>query len=167
MGGLGIRVRSQVAARDAARHEPLDLRIAHAHDALAEGEGELRVGREVGHESLHHTAHQRRAEHIDRGADEGQQLRAGLAELGQLDDLLDHVEDDRQRELVLVAPAAVDRRLGHARARRDALDGETVDAALDEQLARRLEDRELGRGAARPPAAARRRPGVEVGRGVR
>ena len=83
--------------------------------------------------------------------------RARVAELGQLDDLLDHVEHDGERELVLVAPAAVDRRLRDARAGRHLLDREALDAALDEQLARHLEDRLLGLAAARAPAAARGR----------
>ena len=74
---------------------------------------------------------------FDRGVHERQQLRAGIAQLGQLDDLLDHVENDRQRQLVLVAPAPVDRGLRDAGARRDLLDREALDAALDEQLARR------------------------------
>ena len=88
-------------------------------------------------------------------------------ELGQLDDLLDHVEHDGQRQLVLVAPAAVDRRLGDARAGRDLLDREALDAALDEQLARGLEDRLLGLAAARAPAAAHgRRPSASGADGL-
>ena len=86
--------------------------------------------------------------------------RARVAELGQHHDLLDHVEHDGERELVLVAPAPVDRRLRDARAGRRLLDREAADAALDEQLARRLQDGELALGAARAPAAACGRRGV-------
>jgi hypothetical protein len=54
-----------------------------------------------------------------------------------------------ERELVLVASAPVDGRLGYARAGSHALDREPADADLGEQRARRLEDRLLG---ARAPA---------------
>ena len=72
---------------------------------------------------------------------ECQQLGPRVTEIGQLDDLLDHVEHDRQGELVLVAPAAVDRGLRDAGVRRDLLDREALNTALDEQLARDLQDR--------------------------
>ena len=64
MRAAGIGVGPQVAARDAALDEPLDLGVAHRHDAVAERLRELGIGREIGDEALHDAAHQRRSEHL-------------------------------------------------------------------------------------------------------
>jgi hypothetical protein len=68
---------------------------------------------------------------------------ADVPQVGHLDDLLDHVEQHRERQLVLRPPAPVDRRLGDSRSRSDPFDGQVMDAVLRQKLACGREDRGL------------------------
>ncbi len=56
----------------------------------------------------------------------------------------DHPQQHGEREVVLGSVATVDRRLCDPAAGGDALDRETVDAMLNQQLARRFEDLVVG-----------------------
>ena len=135
-----IHVGAQVTALDPAVDEPVHLGDARGDDLLAEPLGEPRIGREVGDEPLHHAPHQRCAEDPHGGGDERDQLVARVVEVRRGDELLDHVDQHGEGQLVLGAPAAVDGRLGHTGARRDALDRQTVHTTLRKQLAGGVED---------------------------
>lgn len=138
---LTVGVGPQVAALDPAVDEAVHLGDARRDHLFAEAARELGVRGEVGDEPLHHAPHQRRAEDPHRGAHEHDELVARVVEVRGRDELLDHVDQHREGQLVLGAPAPVDRGLGHTRARGDALDRQTVHAALREQLAGGVEDR--------------------------
>ena len=158
VGELDVGVGAQVAALDPACEQPVGLGDPHRHDLVLERLGQPGVGGEVGDEPLHDAAHDRRAEDGDGGVDEADELGARVAEVRGGDDLLDHVDQHGERELVLAAPAAVDGRLRDSGPRRDALDGEIPDAAFGEELTRGVEDRLVGAGAARERCRRRHHP---------
>src|SRR5262249_14301917 len=83
---------------------------------------------------------------------EGQQLLARVADVGRRGDLRRRVDEDRERELLLVPPAPVARRLRHACAGGDPFDRAAVDAPFGDERFRRFEDRLL---AAAGPAGRR------------
>ena len=120
----------------------MNLREPLRDDLFAERLAEVLVGREVRHEPLHDPSHQGLPKDVNGEIHECDQLVPDVAEVGNGDDL-DHLEEDRERELLLRLPAPIDGSWRHRR-ERPLLDREAPDADLDEELSRRLEDRFLG-----------------------
>jgi hypothetical protein len=83
------------------------------------------------------------------------QLLSRVAEVVGCANVVEPLEEDGESELFLASVAPVDRRLANTRAGGDAVDGESADADLGQQLLRRVEDRFVGRKPETgPPTAA-------------
>src|SRR5262249_14149225 len=104
-------VGTEVAARDAAVDDRLYLCEPEIDDSFTVRAAQMRL-RGNGRSELSDDA-----AGLDdplRRSYEGQQLLARVADVGRRGDLRRRVDEDRERELLLVPPAPVDRRLRHA-----------------------------------------------------
>ena len=151
----GVGIRTQIASRDSPPDHARDLGASSGDHRRPKGVADRRVARDLREHRADDRAEVGLGQGSHRVGHRGEQLLAGVSGLGDRDVRPGELEEQVLGERLLGGPAAVDRGLAHAGPGGDVLEPQGREAPLDQQLARRGEDRLVGTLASRPSASRR------------
>ena len=142
-GDVDVRIRAQVAALDAAGHDPGHLGTSRANDRGTEAIAQPGVHRDLRQQGPDDGSKGRLGEGPDRVQDRRQQLLACVPRLRHRDVRSGKLDEQLQRELLPTTPPAIDGRLADTRPGRDVLQAQPGEPLLDEQRLGGIEDRPM------------------------